>query len=366
MLHRTVPALLLALFASLCAACTEGRRSGAPLDAGGCPYTVPGAPACCNDGHGCGGALWCNRGTCSCEDIESPCGSAGPGVVPGDGGTPDAGPAPAGTVGPDGGVVTRLWFATTGDTRPAQCDATDAYPRAAIAELAASMKALHVQFALDLGDHMFVCNQSYAEATQQMGFYMEAIAFGPSTWLMTMGNHECGQYDASTGGTYGCFDPSADANFHAYMAALGRPKPYYAVDVQTDLGLARFVQIADDSWDAAQAAWLEQTLADADAHARYTIVARHHPVSGTRVGNADIVAAVERHKYTLILTAHNHSYSHGTDHGGRAAIIGLGGASPGVPPGFATVLQNADGTLTVTLRDGLGNPVQTAWSVAPQ
>jgi len=31
------------------------------------------------------------------------------------------------------------------------------------------------------------------------------------------------------------------ANFSAYMAALRRPLPYYANDVQTSAGLARFV-----------------------------------------------------------------------------------------------------------------------------
>jgi len=83
--------------------------------------------------------------------------------------------------------VDRLWFATTGDTRPAECDQTNAYPKAAIAQIAAAMKALRVQFTLDLGDHMYVCNQSDAEARQQMGFYMEAIAQGPSVWWMTIG-----------------------------------------------------------------------------------------------------------------------------------------------------------------------------------
>ena len=281
-------------------------------------------------------------------------------------GEADAGSPPSGSVGPAGGTVDRLWFATTGDTRPGSCDATDQYPQATISTIAASMKALAVQFALDLGDHMYVCNQSFAEATQQMGFYTAAVAQGPATWFMTMGNHECGSYNRGTGGSNGCFDASADANFHAYMAALGRPRPYYAVDIGTSRGLARIVSIADDAWDAAQAAWLEQTLADADLHAKYTIVARHHPVAGSRTGSGDVVATIERHKYTLVLTAHVHAYRHGTDHGGRAAIIGLGGAPGVMPPGFATVLQNTDGSLTFTLRDATGNPVQAAWSVQPQ
>src|SRR5712692_8759213 len=100
-------------------------------------------------------------------------------VVDGCGVAPDAGAVPGGSVGPEGGSVERLWFATTGDTRPSQCDATDQYPKAAIAQIAAAMKALRVQFTVDLGDHMYVCNHSDAEAAQQMGFYMDAVAQGP-------------------------------------------------------------------------------------------------------------------------------------------------------------------------------------------
>ena len=297
--------------------------------------------------------------TGSARDRAPDCASTAAGCP---GGNPDAGPPPSGVVGYDGGTVDRLWFATTGDTRPGSCDASDQYPGATMATIAASMKQLAVQFAIDLGDHMYVCNQSFAEATQQMGYYTAAVAQGPATWFMTMGNHECGHAD----GTSSCFDASADANFHAYMTALGRPRPYYAVDVNTSFGLARIVSIADDSYDAAQASWLEQTLADADLHAKYTIVARHHPLAGSRAGSADIVSTIERHKYSLLLTAHVHAYAHGTDHGGRAAIVGLGGAPGLMPPGFGTVLQNSDGSLTFTLRDTTGNPLKAAWSVQPQ
>ena len=357
--------LLLPLLATL--ACTPGlpdTRAPGPDAGPGCEY-VSGATrgACCG---ACPGQEYCNTTTCLCEDVVEPCVSGGsdggPANTP-DAGAPDAGTVPAGSVGPDGGSVDRLWFATTGDTRPASCDQTQNYPKAAIAQIAASMKALRVQFAVDLGDHMFVCNQSDAEAQEQMGFYTAAMAQGPGTWWMTMGNHECGNNLQP----YACFGDTHDANFAAYMAALKRPLPYYFTDVQTSLGLARFVFIADDSWNNAQAAWLESTLADADARAKYTIIARHHPVQGTRTGNAAIVAAIQRHKYALILTAHNHSYSHDTaSFGARSAVVGLGGASPTTQPGFATVLQNADGSLSFVLRDASGNPLGAPWSVTPQ
>jgi hypothetical protein len=320
-----------------------------------CQYVSPGVPACCNGGSGCGGALWCNTGSCACEDIEDPCAVASSGPLP-DAGTPDPGPVPTGSVSADGGTVERLWFATTGDTRPGSCDATDQYPRETILRISQSMKALKVQFALDLGDHMYVCNHSLPEAQQQMGFYSTAVAAGPATFFMTMGNHECGS------GT--CLPGSTDANFTAYMAALARPKPWYSFDVQTQPGLARFVVVADDAWGSEQSSWLESTLAAADSAAKYTVIARHHPMSNS--SRPDIAATIGRHKYSLILTAHSHLYSHGSDHGGRAAIVGIGGAPGSSPYGFGTVLQGTDGNLTFVLRDVNGNPIGTSWAVPPQ
>src|ERR1700688_4822959 len=92
-------------------------------------------------------------------DVVDACGtSAGDGGTGAKPGTPDAGPVPSGTVGPDGGTVDRLWFATTGDTRPSSCNDTANYPKAAIAQIASAMKALNVQFTVDLGDHMYVCS----------------------------------------------------------------------------------------------------------------------------------------------------------------------------------------------------------------
>jgi hypothetical protein len=294
-------------------------------------------------------------------DVVDPCGGVdgGIGAAPG---TPDEGAVPSGRVDANGGKVDRLWFATTGDTRPAECDQTNAYPKAAIARIAASMKALRVQFTIDLGDHMYVCNQSDPEARQQMGFYMDATAQGPPTWWMTMGNHECG----SGAYPYACFVGGPhDANFAAFMAALGRPLPYYANDVQTSLGLARFVVIADDSWNAAQAAWLKETLSDADRRAKYTIIARHHPVQGTRTGAPEILNILSQHKYALILTAHNHEYQHDTrTWQGRSAVVGLGGA--GGKWGFGTVLQSSEGLLVFVQRDANGNPIGAPWQVGPQ
>jgi hypothetical protein len=293
-------------------------------------------------------------------DVVDPCGGPDGGVSARPG-TPDPGTVPSGAVGFDGGTVDRLWFSTTGDTRPANCDETDGYPQAAIAQIAGSMKALRTQFTVDLGDHMYVCNGSDAEARQQMGFYLSAVSAGPPTWWMTMGNHECGNdtppFRCFAGGPH-------DANFSAYLSALKRPQPYYFADVQTSQGKARFVFIADDSWNDAQASWLSLALTEADAF-RYTFVVRHHPVQGARTGNAQILELIRAHKYSMILTAHNHDYEHDlSTWGGRSAVVGLGGA--GGRWGFGTGLQTLDGSWTFVRRDANGNPLGGAWTVPPQ
>ena len=270
---------------------------------------------------------------------------------------------PWGKVDREGGTVQRLWFGLTGDTRPGACDDTEHYPAETIAQISRSMKALHVQFGLDLGDHMFVCNGSKEEAKIQMDEYMAGLAQGPSTFWMTMGNHECGHlYHFGP-----CFPGDDDANFDAYMKALARPRAWYATDVHTSMGLARFVFIADDSWDSAQATWLEHVLADADVNAKYTIVSRHHPMDGDRNGPQQVINMIRRHKYSLILTAHLHTYEHDAEAlGGRSVIVGVGGGPSHVPPGFATVLQNKDATLSFVMRDIDGNPVGEPWTVPPQ
>ena len=49
----------------------------------------------------------------------------------------------------------------------------------------------------------------------------------------------------------------------------------------TGSGLAVFIVIADDVWDSTQSSWLTTQLNDADTHAKYTFVSRHHPIGNT-------------------------------------------------------------------------------------
>jgi hypothetical protein len=291
------------------------------------------------------------------------------GPIGGDDAMPDGAVAPdlaMSAVGPGGGAVDRLFFAMHGDTRPPDCDQTGAYPTDIIRSIFQREHDLGVQFAVDLGDHMFVCNNSVDEAQTQMKMYMDASQLLGKTTFMTMGNHEC------AGGNM-CSSTANDANSTVYRQALApiAALPYYSFDVMTSSGKATFVIVADNFWDGAQQQWLEATLTRADAEARYTIVARHHPIDNKDLQNPQMWQVIRAHKYTLFLTGHSHVYSHDTwlDPSGRTLRLGVGGAPLASGQsfyGFGAVQQNADGSLAVTIYDQATMNPQDSFTVAPQ
>jgi hypothetical protein len=148
------------------------------------------------------------------------------------------------------------------------------------------------------------------------------------------------------------------------------------LDRGLQLGLARFVFLADNWYSATAQAWAESTLGDADLHAKYTIIVKHHPVAAVvpstlREGprwSYDLINS-GRHKYSLVLTAHAHDYEHPTGvFGGRSVICGLGAANTRFT-GFCRVQQQPDGTLKLTAYDLFGNlraDPSSSFTVAPQ
>src|SRR5205807_1332255 len=110
------------------------------------------------------------------------------------------------------------------------------------------------QFMVDLGDHMFVCNGSLSEARTQMADYSAAMQRYGGAWFMAMGNHECSRTP--------CGLTSTSANYVAFMEALSpvSSTPYYSINVETSLGRATFVFVADNAWSSAQSTWLDSTL----------------------------------------------------------------------------------------------------------
>jgi hypothetical protein len=259
-----------------------------------------------------------------------------------------------GSVGNQGGSVDLLHFGMTGDTRPPACGQTANYPTPIINQIADAYRAANVQFAVDMGDHMYVCNNDQAEASTQMGMYTQALSRFGGTFFMTQGNHEC----MGTGSGF-CPTGSQNSNHLAFLQALApvSSTPYYSVNVQTSKGLATFVFIADNSWDSAQQSWLDQTLATADANATYTIIAKHHPAGDSSVAsNSQIMQVIRSHKFALLLTGHAHYYQHQTGDNGRDVIMGTGGAplrsvSSGAFHGYGIVDQLPSGDLQVTIYD---------------
>ena len=269
-----------------------------------------------------------------------------------------------GGVGPSGGQVDLLHFAVTGDTRPPSCGDTAHYPTPIIDAIADAARARNAQFGLDLGDHMYVCNNDLSMAQQHMNLYLQSVHRFPGTWFMTMGNHECWHGP--------CLLESTNANYVAFMAALQpiSPKPYYSFNVETSLGRATFIQIADNAWDQRQSLWLEQALSEADRNAKYTIVSRHHPSGDSSVAtNAESMAIIRKHKFALFLTGHAHSYTHSTSDNGRAMVLGIGGApllAAGSDfNGYAMVDQQPNGQLRVTVININGDLQRDQWAVSP-
>ena len=287
----------------------------------------------CPDGFSCATVMGTGGLAQTCFPNTESCASTMVGGTD-DGGTGavnDGGTTPgiivAGPVGASGGTVDRLLFGITGDTRPAEC-APSAYPQSIINNIFTGLKNQNVQFAVDQGDHMFNCGSGPAAvvgAQQQMANYVGAASLLGKTVFMTMGNHECSG-EATTLCTLGSY--GNNANYTAFMDALQpiASTPYYRFDVMTASGLAVFLVLADDVWDATEQGWLTQQLTDADARAKYTFVSKHHPD-----GNTDhpefqqIYDLVTQHKYTLFLTGHSHEYRHSRKDV-RTVVIGCGGA----------------------------------------
>jgi hypothetical protein len=201
-----------------------------------------------------------------------------------------------------------------------------------------------------------------------MARYVQAAARVGKTVFPTMGNHEC---SGSSTALCNIFQYGANPNYTAFMDALkpiSSERPYYRFDVTTAAGLAVFIVVADDVWDADEQSWLEAQLADADAHAKYTFVSKHHPDGNTDHPEFPLIYNLVRsHKYTLFLTGHSHLYRH-QSRDPRAVVIGCGGAplDGGNFWGYGTVQQGADDRITVTIFDQATGQSRDQFTVGPQ
>jgi hypothetical protein len=256
-----------------------------------------------------------------------------------------------GSVGPDGGALSRLLFAVVGDTRPATIDDTEGYPANVVATVFAGIAALRPEppMVVATGDYVFA-SASHGQAAPQLDVYLAARARFPGALFPAMGNHECTGATASN-----CGPGAADgepANYAAFarklLAPIGQAAPYYAIELAspanatatTPAWSAKFVFVAANAWSTAEESWFDAAMARPTT---YTFVVRHEPASAaTAPGVGPSEAVMARRPYTLAIVGHSHTYRHER---AREVLVGNGGAPLSSKDyGFALVSQRADGS----------------------
>jgi predicted phosphodiesterase len=257
-------------------------------------------------------------------------------------------------VGPNGGSVSRLFFAVIGDTRPANVDDTGGYPTTVIENIYSQVSKLNPQFVITTGDYMF-STPAKNTAPAQMALYTKAAQQFKGPIFAAMGNHECNGYtDSNCAG-------AQTTNFNSYydslVAPLGQKVPYYTVPIN-DLNnqwTAKIIVAACNDWDATQSNWLKGELARATT---YTFVVRHEPL-GT--AGAPCVSEMDnllsQSKYDLFIVGHSHTFAHSQ----KQLTVGNGGAplTGNVGYGYAIIEQQNAGFLISQYDVMSPNPVAT-------
>ncbi len=245
-------------------------------------------------------------------------------------------------------------FAVVGDTRPANVDDVPGYPTAVITQIWADVEASapHPDFALSTGDYVDANPSTHPSTVNaQLDAYLGARAQFHNAVFAAMGNHECtGDVPSNCGS--GASD-GFTANYIEFMRRMvvphGISTPYYVVHFAASDGswTTKLVFIAANAWNATQAAWLDQALAEPTT---YTFVLRHE---GAAVIHAPGVPPSEpiiaSHPLPLKIVGHDHTYSHLDGE----VTIGNGGAplSSSVDYGYAIVERLATGAIQLTAYD---------------
>lgn len=338
--------------ANVCAP-TQGDCAPVPDDAsapdGSCGTLVPPATAAscksCSGSkcqpNGCYGGWWCDTATGKCQAPPGTCGGVGY----------DAGPPPTGTVGPNGGTLSRLLFAVVGDTRPPTPDDTSGYPTAVVTKIWQDVQATGVPFAVSTGDYVFASTTG-GQSTPQLQLYATARGNFSGVLFPALGNHECTGAVASNCGQGNV--NGVTKNYSDFVSVLLGPiqksDPWYSIEIDetNKAWTAKLVFVAANAWSSAQASWLDGALAQPTT---YTFVVRHEPASATTapgVGPSEQILA--KHPYTLAIVGHTHTYFRS---GAREVVIGNGGAplTGGKGFGYGVFNQRSDGAIQVDMID---------------
>jgi hypothetical protein len=302
--------------------------------------------------NGCRDGDSCNTSTNTCEPTPAGC-------FPGTG--YDGGTAPTGTVGTDGGSLSRLYFAVVGDTRPPSEDDTSGYPTSIITKIFQDVEALSPKpaFVLATGDYQYA-NPAGVQGAVQVDLYLGARGGYSGQVFPAMGNHECTGYTTSNCGA-GNTD-GITGNYTAFLdkmlAPIHQTNPYYEVDVDAPDGswTSKILVVAANAWTTAQGTWLDSAMARATT---YTFLVRHEASgANTAPGVTPAETIMSHHPFTMSIVGHTHTYQRTLE---REVIMGNGGAplSGGVDYGFGMFSQQADGSIAVDMIDyssGLADP----------
>jgi hypothetical protein len=277
----------------------------------------------------------------------------------------DAGGPVTGTVGANGGTVSRLLFAVVGDTRPPVINDTSGYPTQVITKIWQDIEAVSPRppFAVSTGDYMFA-SASGSESGPQMDLYLSARSGYTGIAFPTMGNHEC------TGSvTSNCGQGNADGvtnNYQTFLskllAPLGKTSPNYSVEIDASDGswTSKFVFVAGNAWSSTDATWLDGVLAKPTT---YTFIVRHEPRAASSPGESGSEAVMANHPYTLAIVGHTHTYG---KTGPKQVTIGNGGAplTGGASYGFGLIQQRSDGAIQVDMIDSTTGQPDTSFRFA--
>jgi hypothetical protein len=314
------------------------------------------ASASCTGGVGCGACSageTCNYSAGRCESIVADGGMPPP--------KPDAGtslPPISGTVGQNGGSVSRLFFAITGDTRPDTINSTSTYPTVLINKIFTDVQGMspRPQFVLATGDYMFASTTS-STATTQINLYATAAAqFTGGPLYPVMGNHECD--GSTTGNCSGRTTNNITAFKNTLLSNIGKTKTYYTVSFTgsdpTYPWTAKLIVLSCNEWDSTQLTWFNQQIA---VPTTYTFVSRHESSHADAIAPCinDTDPVIMAHPPNLLLVGHTHTFevfkksSTYNPLPVDEVVAGMGGAQQQLNPGqiaifgYATIEQVATG-----------------------
>ncbi len=325
--------------------------------------------------NGCYGGWYCNHDACKCQAAPDPstCGGGAPDVIS----SPDVpvvqdvakSDTGGGTVvTQSGGTLDSLDFAIVGDTRPPAKDDLANYPTAVITKIWQDVEAEapSVPFAVTTGDYQFSTPYK-TTAGPQLDLYLGARKNYSGMVYYTLGNHECTGATASNcgaGNTNG-ITTTYTTFLQKMLAPLGQTKPYYTIgfDAKDGSWNAKFVFVAANAWDATQAAWLDQQMAQPTT---YTFVVRHEgDYTLDAPGVTPSGAIIAKYPYTLLLAGHTHTFEYVSSK--RQVITGNGGAplATAINYGYVVARQRPDKALAFTVYDYATHAVISKFAVTP-